>query len=84
MSDKSKENISSDYGKQLRLNRNIQVEEAFTVLKENMKLRKLKVRDKSSVLREIGLFCMSYNFNRYINRNLRNCKGITLHPLQAA
>ena len=37
-SDKSKENISSNYGKQLRLNRSIQVEGAFAVLKEDMKL----------------------------------------------
>ena len=84
LSDKSKENISSNYGKQLRLNRSIQVEGAFAVLKENMKLRKLKVRGKPSVLREIGLFCIGYNFNRYISRSLRNCKGTTLHPLQAA
>ena len=84
LSDKSKENISSDYGKQLRLNRSIQVEGAFAVLKEDMKLRKLKVRGKTSVLREIGLFCIGYNFNRYISRRLRNCKGTTLHPLQAS
>ena len=84
LSDKSKENISSNYGKQLRLNRSIQVEGAFAVLKEDMKLRKLKVRGKPSVLREIGLFCIGYNFNRYISRSLRNCKGTTLHPLQAA
>ena len=42
LSDKSKENISSDYGKQLRLNRSIQVEGAFAVLKEDMKLKKIK------------------------------------------
>ena len=84
LSDKSKENISSNYGKQLRLNRSIQVEGAFAVLKEDMKLRKLKVRGKPSVLREIGLFCIGYNFNRYISRSLRNCKGTTLHPLQTA
>ena len=84
LSDKSKENISSDYGKQLRLNRSIQVEGAFAVLKEDMKLRKLKVRGKTSVLREICLFCMGYNFNRYISRSLRNCKGTTLHSLQVA
>ena len=84
LSDKSKENISSDYGKQLQLNRSIQVEGAFAVLKEDMKLRKLKVRGKTSVLREIGLFCMGYNFNRYISRRLRNCKGTILHPLQAS
>ena len=50
----------------------------------HIKLRKLKVRGKPSVLREIGLFCIGYNFNRYISRSLRNCKGTTLHPLQAA
>jgi len=83
LSDKSKENISSDYGKQLRLNRSIQVEGAFAVLKENMKLRKLKVRGKISVLREICLFCMEYNFNKYICRSSRNCKGTTLHSLKA-
>ena len=68
-------------GKQLRLNRSIQVEGAFTVLKEDMKLRKLKVREKTSVLREIYLFCMGYNFNRY---NLRNCTGTTFHLLKTA
>ena len=49
----------------MRLNRSIQVEGAFAVLKEDMKLRKLKVRGKRSVLREIRIFCMGYNFNRY-------------------
>ena len=83
LSDKSKENISSEYGKRLRLNRSIQVEGAFAVLKEDMNLRKLKVRGKRSVLREIGIFCMGYNFNRYINRRIRNCKRTTLHPLKA-
>ena len=82
LSDKSKENISSEYGKRLRLNRSIQVEGAFAVLKEDMKLRKLKVRGKRSVLREVGIFCMGYNFNRYISRRIRNCKGTTLHPLK--
>ena len=71
-------------GKQLRLNRSIQVERAFTVLKEDMKLRKLKKKKKTSVLREIYLFCMGYNFNRYISRNLRNCTGTTFHLLKTA
>lgn len=83
LSDKSKENISSEYGKRLKLNRSIQVEGAFAVLKEDMKLRKLKVRGKRSVLREIGIFCVGYNFNRYISRRIRNSKGTTLHPLKA-
>jgi len=37
------------------MNRNIQVERAFAILKEEMKLRKLKVRGKNSTKREIRL-----------------------------
>lgn len=68
--------VSYHIGKQLRLNRSIQIEGAFVVLKEDMKLRKLKVCVKG--LREIVIFGMGYNFNRYINRMIRNCKGTTL------
>ena len=42
----SKSNIETEIGKQLRMNRSIQVEGAFAVLKEDMNLRKLKVRGK--------------------------------------
>lgn len=84
LSEKSKENILSDYGKCLRMNRSIQVEGAFAVLKEDMKLRKLKVRGKNKVLREICLFCLGYNLNRLIQREKNNRKGTTLHPLKVA
>lgn len=84
LSTKSQENISSDYGKRLRMNRSIQVEGAFAVLKEDMKLRKLKVRGKNSVLREICLFCLGYNLNRLIQREKNNKKGTTLHSLKIA
>ncbi len=84
LSNKSKENISSDYGKQLRMNRSIQVEGAFAVLKENMKLRKLKVRSKKSVSREICLFCIAYNFNRYLSRSINKRIGTTLHSLKVS
>ena len=52
--------------------------------KENMKLRKLKVRGKNRVLREICLFCLGYNLNRLIQRGKTNKKGTTLHPLKRA
>lgn len=66
------------------MNRSIQVEGAFAVLKEDMKLRKLKVRSKKSVLKEICLFCIAYNFNRYLSRNINNRLGTTLHSLKVA
>ena len=80
----SKDNIESEFGKQLRMNRSIQVEGAFAVIKEDMKLRKLKVRDKDSVKREVALFCIAYNFNRYISKLSKNKIGTVLHSLKSA
>ncbi len=84
LSEKSKKNISSEYGTCLRMNRSIQVEGAFAILKEDMKLRKFKVRGKKNVLREIALFSFGYNLNRFIHRIKNNKKGTTLHPLKTA
>ena len=80
----SKDNIESEFGKQLRMNRSIQVEGAFAIIKEDMKLRKLKVRGKNSVKREIALFCIAYNSNRYIFKLSKNKTGTVLHPLKSA
>ena len=84
LSKESKDNIESEFGKQLRMNRSIQVEGAFAVLKEDMKLRKLKVKGKESAKREIGLFCIAYNFNRYLTKLVRKKQGVILHPLKIA
>ncbi|WP_338960249.1 transposase [Fusobacterium nucleatum] len=84
LSKESKDNIESEFGKQLRMNRSIQVEGAFAVIKEDVKLRKLKVRGKNSVKREIALFCIAYNFNRYISKLSKNKIGIVLHSLKSA
>ncbi|WP_150152677.1 transposase, partial [Fusobacterium nucleatum] len=84
LSKESKDNIESEFGKQLRMNRSIQVEGAFAVIKEDVKLCKLKVRGKNSVKREIALFCIAYNFNRYISKLSKNKIGIVLHSLKSA
>ena len=76
----SESNIETEIGKQLRMNRSIQVEGAFAILKEDMNLRKLKVRGKESVKREIALFCIAYNFNRYLAKLIRKKQGVILHP----
>ena len=84
LSKESKDNIESEFGKQLRMNRSTQVEGVFAVIKEDMKLRKLKVRGKNSVKREIALFCIAYNFNRYLAKLIRKKQGVILHPLKTA
>ena len=84
LSKESKDNIESEFGKQLRMNRSIQVEGAFAVLKEDMKLHKLKVKVKENTKREIGIFCIAYNFNRYLTKLVRRKQGVILHPLKIA
>ena len=66
------------------MNRSIQVEGAFAVLKEDMKLHKLKVRGKERAQREIGVFCIAYNFNKYLAKLIRKMQGVILHPLKTA
>jgi len=80
LSKESKDNIESEFGKQLRMNRSIQVEGAFAVIKEDMKLHKLK----NGVKREIVLFCIAYNFNKYIFKLSKNKIREILHSLKSA
>ena len=51
-----------------------------------MKLCKLKVKvkGKNSVKREIVLFCIAYNFNRYISKLSKNKIETVLHSLKSA
>ena len=51
-----------------------------------MKLCKLKVKGKgkNSVKREIALFCIAYNFNRYISKLSKNKIETVLHSLKSA
>ena len=51
-----------------------------------MKLCKLKVKGKgkNSVKREIALFCIAYNFNRYISKFSNNKLGTVWHSLKSA
>ena len=66
------------------MNKSIQVERVFSVIKEDMKLYKLKVRGKNSIKRELALFCIAYNFNKYISKLSKNKIGIVLHSLKFA
>ena len=64
--------------------RSIQIDGTFAVLKGDIKLHKLRVREKESTKREIGLFCIAYNFNRYLAKLVRKKQGVILHPLKIA
>ena len=60
----SYENILSEKGILYRMNRSIQVEGAFGVLKNNYEFQRFLLRGKTKVKLEILLLCMGYNLNK--------------------
>ncbi len=61
---KSLERITSDKGKLLRINRSIQSEGAFGVIKQNYAFRQFLLRTKKKIFAEILLVAMGYNINK--------------------
>ncbi len=80
----SLERITSEKGKMLRLNRSIQAEGAFAVLKEDYGFRRFLRRGMANVLTEALLYAMAYNINKLHCKMLRNETGCTLHQLNSA
>ena len=60
----SYENILSETGIKYRMNRSIQVEGAFGVLKNDYGFQKFLLRGKTKVKLEILLLCFGYNINK--------------------
>ena len=60
----SYENILSDTGILYRMNRSIQVEGAFGVLKNDYEFQRFLLRGKTKVKLEILLLCIGYNLNK--------------------
>lgn len=64
----SLDNITSPLGILLRMNRSIQVEGAFGVLKEDYGFRRFLLRGQKNVRTEYLLLCMGYNLNKLHNK----------------
>lgn len=77
-------NITSPFGILLRMNRSIQVEGAFGVLKEDYGFRRFLMRGKKNVRTEYLLLCMGYNLNK-LHSKIQNkrCRSL-LHELEVA
>lgn len=58
------ERITSDYGTQLRINRSIQAEGSFAVIKEDMEFRRYLYRGKENVTAQSILLAIGYNLNK--------------------
>jgi transposase len=61
---KSLRNISTPEGIKLRLNRSIQVEGAFGVIKHDRHFRRFLTRGKHNISIELYLLCFAYNINK--------------------
>jgi transposase len=59
------QNITTERGIQLRVNRSIQVEGAFGVLKSNRKFKRFLMRGKTNISTELFLLCLAFNLKKY-------------------
>jgi transposase len=81
---KSLENITSPEGIVLRVNRSIQVEGAFGVLKEDYGFRRFLTRGKKNVKIEFMLLCFAYNMNK-LHKNIQSKNlGVTFYEKDVA
>ena len=77
----SQANITSNQGILLRMNRSIQVEGAFGVLKEDHGFRRFLLRGKKNVRTEFLLMCLGYNINKLHNKIQQDrCRQLLHQP----
>ena len=63
------------------MNRSIQVEGAFGVLKQNMNFKRFKYRERSKTKVEALLFAIGYNLRKYVHKKIQKLEGMKLHEL---
>ena len=77
-------NITSKHGTELRVNRSIQVEGAFGVLKQDYHFRRFLTRGKENVSTEMLLLCFAYDVNKYNHKQRDKRTQTYLFKLDAA
>lgn len=80
----SYKNVTSDEGILLRMNRSIQVEGAFGVLKNDYQFNRFLTRGKNNVKTEFILLCFGYNINKLHSKIQNDRLGHTLHKQKTA
>ena len=78
------ERITTEYGTQLRMNRSIQAEGSFAVVKEDMNFRRYLYRGKENVLAQSVLLAIAYNINKLHFKIQRGRTGQFLTELKAS
>ena len=75
----SLERVTSPLGITLRMNRSIQSEGAFGVVKYDYGFQRFLHRTKRKVFAEILIVAMGYNINKFHNKIQQNRTGLQLH-----
>ena len=69
------ENLSTEYGKELKKQRSIQAEGAFGVIKEDMKFTRFTRRGLKNAKMEFLLVCLGYNLKKFHQYRLKKQKN---------
>ena len=75
--------IISEFGIQLRINRSIQAEGAFGVIKHDYGFRRFNRRGLKEISTELALVCVAHNLNKFHNNILNERTGFSLHEIQS-
>ncbi len=75
-------NITTEFGTKLRMNRSIQVEGAFGVLKSDYEFNRFLTRGKNNVKTEFILLCFGYNINKLHSKIQNERTQNHLHELK--
>jgi hypothetical protein len=78
------EKLTSEEGVLLRMNRSIQVEGVFGVLKEDYGFRRFLTRGKKNIETQFFLLAFAFNVQKLCNRIKNGRLGLDLFPLQTA
>ena len=80
----SQENITTELGRRLRMNRSIQSEGAFGVLKQDYSFRRFLCRGKTNIRTEMLLLGLAYNIKKLSAKISGDRLGISLFELKTA
>ena len=75
-------NITSPKGIVLRINRSIQAESAFGVMKEDMGFRRFLTRGQVNISIEFLLLCFGFNINKLHYKAMKNKRGLKLYKAE--
>lgn len=84
MRKESHKNITTEFGTQLRMNRSIQSEGAFGVLKQDYSFRRFMMRSKVNVKTEITLLAIAYDIKKLAAKISQKRMGVSFFKLKSA